>query len=650
MEKSSFPVFESADNKLKNEINTKLSKLLKQGVLLDDIVELLDAQEFLEHIETGKRHSDVAHFDVDSFIKKRTSENRKFSLPEEYIKIDETILPPSELEPKTGTGNGRFKETGIIPRSTMLMETLTEMGLKYSVIEGKNDSRMVRKLSYLIFIISSMQKLILVNDEENNATFVIHKAQPEEWKDYMKMTKSELSEMPDDLVSSFIYTNKEKEGHEKRWKDKIKNFLINGTQYPDASSGIEKAPDGWMTAFSLSRKLDVVVGTMQNESKQYRQVNPEWFKIYKNVQGKEVEHYSPELIKIILKKYEENIPAPEGWVTAHSLSKKLGVDPITLKNYSDKYRLSNPNYFKNYISSSGSIREHYAPQLVDILFYEYGKIESAPRGWLTAGGLSKITDLGSDTINKFAKNYRIEHPEWIKTYKNNMGQRIEHFHPELLSSIKEEYEKIKTAPEGWLTAFALAGKLGTTHYTIVNYAEQYKIKHPEWFKNYRDDINNIREHYSPELIKAINNEYKQFKSVPENWKNIQTLLKEIKTSKHTLRSYAKLYRQEHPNWFKMHENSDGLREIYYHPDLIELIRDKFKNNIAPPSGWMMNEPLSKLLHSDTRSVKGSAENYRLSCSEWFKNFTDSKGRLREYYSPELVEIIKSKLRKNTNKE
>lgn len=774
MEKPPFPVFESTDNKIKNEINTKLSELLKQGVLLDDIVELLDAQEFLEHIETGKRHSDVAHFDVDGFIKKRTSENRKFSLPEEYIKIDETILPPSELEPKTGAGNGGFKEAGIIPRSTMLMETLTEMKLKYSVIEGKNDPRMVRKLSYFIFDIPSIQKLVLVNDEEGNATFIIHKAREEEWKNYMKMTKSELSEMSYDIVSSFNYPNKEKEGHEERWKEKIKDILIHGTPEGDtAPNGWEKfshlakelkadintvkryaekyrsenpewfgtyknkysqsglaeyyspelaekikkdylsiesmpegwmtlaplaklanvacetvkrdleeyivsnpdwfkiyrkkggrvaehvspelvkiikekyeiqsAPEGWMTIHTLSDSVKATIGAIRDEAEKFRQSSPEWFKVFRNVQNKIKEHCSPELVKIITTKYKETLYAPNGWLTLNALARKIGLDPITLKKYAEEYRQTYAEQFKEYrIERSGTFREHISPQLVEILTEKYGKIELAPEGWKTAMTVSREIDAGVDVIRKFSEPYRNEHQDWFKIYKNRSGQTLEHYHPALVSIIKKEIEKSENIPDGWSVMYKLAEDLGVAQGTVKDYVENYRVEHPEWFKIFKSQRGYLSEHVSPEIKQLATEYFKQFKSIPEGWQNIESIMKEIGISKATVRKSAQARRQEHPEWFRMHEDSIGRREMYYHPDLIVLLKNEFKDNNQAPSGWLTLTPIMESIRSDFRTVKRVLDSHKEEHPDWFKNFRDSKGEIREHYSPELVATVEKK--------
>jgi hypothetical protein len=504
MEKSFFPVFESADNKLKNEINTKLTDLLKKGALLDDIAELLDAQEFLEHIETGKRQSAVTHFDVDGFIKKRISENRKFSLPEEYTKIDETILPPSRMEMKSGNGTG-FKEMGIIPRSTMLMETLTEMGLKYSVIEGKNDSKMVRKLSYLIFAIPSMQKLVLVNDEEGNATFIIHKTQQEEWQDYIKKTKAELSEMSCDLVSSFNYPDKNKEGHEEKWKEKIKSLLINGAEQIKSAESTE-APEGWSIAYNLAVRLNGNQGTVKSFAEEYRLEHPEWFNMYKNQRGSMSEHYSPELVKIITDRYNGFKSVPDGWLNIEILMKEIGVSKKTLRNHVEVYRQEHPGWFELHEDISGKREIYFHPDLVKLIRGKFKDNTPPPNGWLSAAPIMELVKSDLRTVKKYLENHKTDHPEWFKNCRDIKGEIREYYSPELVEIIKNDYEP---APNGWVVMASLAKSLKKDHGMMKDFVRPYKISNPEWFKNYRDRGGPKREFLSPELVEMVRKNFQR---------------------------------------------------------------------------------------------------------------------------------------------
>lgn len=77
--------------------------------------------------------------------------------------------------------------------------------------------------------------------------------------------------------------------------------------------------------------------------------------------------------------------------------------------------------------------------------------------------------------------------------------------PILIRELKiNEGNKGEHAPEGWLTNFALTKLLISDDKTIKKIAEEYR-KNSEYFGNYPDSNNQLREHYSPELVLIITN-------------------------------------------------------------------------------------------------------------------------------------------------
>lgn len=708
-----FPTYESPEVKLKKDINDQLSSLLKKGTRLADIVDILDAQEFLENIEAKKGQPPVAHFDVDKFIEKRTSEKRKIALPEEYIKLDEVILPPSEMEMKTGSGNG-FKEAGIIPRSTMLMETLAELGLKYSIIEGKNDPKMVRKLSYLVFNVPSIGKLVLVNDEEGNATFIIHKAEEEEWKDYMKKTKEELSKMPYNLVSSINYPDKNKEGHEERWKGKISDLILRGPLLPKEAEEYLLAPEGWMTMHAIGLSLGIGDKLVKGIVDKFREDRPEWFVDYRTKPGNVREHFGPELIEILkakAKKLESIQEAPEGWLTRTAMSHKfdfhsysiqkeiekhqkdhpewikefkvrgkisivkehlhpmlvdlikeelskelppkdwmsakelagqVGVSDPTLKKYIDQEKVSHPEWAKTFKNLFRQDVEYYHPELVKLIKDKLGAVDQAPESWTTINKLAQQLGIAFYTLKNNLEAYRRAHPDWFKMYRNQAGQSVEHLHPNFVEIIKKEQEEIKEAPEGWLTTNATAQSTGIAFKTVRKIAKELELIHPEWVKTFRSKTRQQTAYYSPELIKLIRDRYLKVEHVPEGWMTASALSQSLNIYIGTLQKHSETYRKEHPEWFKIYKNFQGKELEYYAPRLVDILRDEYENIELAPNGWMLPSQLSKEFGMSIKTLQKKAASYKSTHFEWFKKFKAKNGVIKEHYSPELAEILKKK--------
>ena len=61
----------------------------------------------------------------------------------------------------------------------------------------------------------------------------------------------------------------------------------------------QEAPEGWITNSSLAKDIGIDYYIAKEKADKHRGAHPTWFKEYKNVQSKFIEHYSPELIAAI---------------------------------------------------------------------------------------------------------------------------------------------------------------------------------------------------------------------------------------------------------------------------------------------------------------------------------------------------------------
>jgi hypothetical protein len=119
-----------------------------------------------------------------------------------------------------------------------------------------------------------------------------------------------------------------------------------------------------MTGGTFNKLLGVSYGITNKEANKYRKLNPEWFKIYKDSTGKKSEHFSPELVERIREEIESIEEAPEGWITKSALIKILKAAHKTINKKANKYRKSNPEWFKIYKDSTGKKSEHLSPELI----------------------------------------------------------------------------------------------------------------------------------------------------------------------------------------------------------------------------------------------------------------------------------------------
>lgn len=171
-------------------------------------------------------------------------QNMEFSKPEipmpDIKHIKAVILPSQKKETSGAKGESDFKEKRLIPRFETLIDFLDKNGIKtdeYICYEGENPREMMRGQSYIMFVLPGLKKMVLVCDEEGNATYIIHTSPNQE--EFEKLKKDE--EMDENERSPKFYYQKTKselqilgkklgiiswaKWDERNWLTKIENEL-----------------------------------------------------------------------------------------------------------------------------------------------------------------------------------------------------------------------------------------------------------------------------------------------------------------------------------------------------------------------------------------------------------------------------------------
>ncbi len=360
---------------------------------------------------------------------------------------------------------------------------------------------------------------------------------------------------------------------------------------------IEKVIPGWKTVGALSKELKTGQLKVSAISELHRKKHPEYFRNFKSDSGPIYEYFSPQLIDLIvseLKKTEKVIP---GWKTNKSLQKELGTGQETVSDIADKYRDSHPEYFKNLKPEKGQTREHYAPELVDLIVKEI-ETTTVPDGWETNNIVHNKLNVGERLIGTIANKYRDSHPEYFKYFRSRSGLR-EHYAPELVSLIAKEVGEFESPPTGWKTNYRCAIELGIGTNTLSDMVQDYRTIHPNYFKQYRVPNKEVREHYAPELIAIIKNKLeeknKQFPEVLPGWKTITKLFHEVYIPKSKLNTLINEYRKTHSECFRFFRTDTGVFE-YISPDLISIIKEKINSILLDiqeaPDNWQAIEDLA----------------------------------------------------------
>lgn len=545
----------------RTELEQNILKLLKPGIRLEDVADILDAKQFLRYQPGHGKISPGVDFDVAGFVDQELSKLKPINLPETIETTNDVIIPSDSRELLIGDKGGELEERKLIPRTRYLIELLTDMKLDYSVISGIVDKRMMRQNPYVAFVVPSIKKVVFVNNEEGNRTFIIHNAEPKDEEHFAGLTKDELkAEEPSAKVSHIVWP-----GNPGDWKAMV-------------SEGLLKTPE----SFVLKARVE------ESEKKKELQVSP------------------------------------EGWMTNRGLAIKLNFDGKTVKSIANRYREANPEWFKLYLDYNNILREHYHPDLIVKIEQNLRRYEKPPFGWMTNNELTE--DLGTSwgTIKKLADGFKKDHPDWFKLYLDSGSQSQIHYHPDLVAIIRQDLQNltekrknIESAPLGWMNNFNLASALQMDRNKVKRIAEKYRDNHPKWFKQYLDDTLMPRMYYHPDLVEMIKQESKgylekrkQLESVPEGWMNNNNLAVMLGLNPRVVKRRAENYRDNHPEWFKEYLDYSFKSQAYYHPDLVERIKQDLKSQVEKrkiselaPAGWMTNHELAEVLDVNYNTVE-----------------------------------------------
>ena len=148
------------------------------------------------------------------------------------------------------------------------------------------------------------------------------------------------------------------------------------------------------------------------------------------------------------------------------------------------------------------------------------KAEGIYKDWRTNWGLAKDLGVGQGTVQKIADKSLKSNPGYFKDLRDRCGRVKEHYSPEFIEIINAEINEIPKAEgiyKDWRTNLGIATELEATKQSTQKIADKYLKSNPEYFKNLRDRIGQVREHYSPELIEIIRNNTKSMEEAPQNW-------------------------------------------------------------------------------------------------------------------------------------
>ncbi|HRH31919.1 MAG TPA: SNF2-related protein [bacterium] len=283
--------------------------------------------------------------------------------------------------------------------------------------------------------------------------------------------------------------------------------------HPDLIENIRKelaerspeAPEDWMTKSAISKVMNRSTQTIEKISDNYRTEHPEWFADYTDTVGKIVEHYHPDLIRVIESELLMGpIEAPSGWLTKTAIANVLKTSAYTVAGIARKYRSAHPDWFVSYADTTKKTAEHYHPDLIEHIRKELAeRSPEAPEGWMTINAVCLLFDVSPELIGRLVNKHRESQPTWYQFYRSTGGDK-EYLHPDLIEIIRKELsERLPEAPEGWLTKSGIAKKLRLPYHIARREIESIADRYPDLSGNYLDSSKRAATHFDPQFVELL---------------------------------------------------------------------------------------------------------------------------------------------------
>lgn len=670
---------ESSQEKLK--LRKNIQALISQSASVERVAELLGAEKFLTKSQGRGGSGTVLSFKVEDFIQwvvdSAKDQNYHIQLPDHMVSLEETILPPDAGEIRTGSGAG-FEEAGYIPRTRYLIDLLTEMKLQYAVVDGTNTPEMMRKMSYKAFLLPQLGKLVLVCDEEGNATYLVNNVRGERnWQQFINRSKSELRSLVDQgEVAVVSYP-----GDSEVWKSQISTLLSEEAFEPlesdDESAQMENAlsmetiPAGWISRQDLlvllGRDYEWIVAREQIAKEQGREI-ARYYKIA-GEKGRTKKYYSPEFINSLVVENRGLEVAPEGWLTLRGIALELDKDRKWVEKRVDVYRSTHPKWFQNYRNPiSRQMKEYMSPQIVAVLREDAEKYKEAPAGWYNVRSMALELGTTDTTINRILPTLSFTSEGYSGTYLDRAGKPVIFYRPEVVSAIRKKIEEMEL-PDGFISLKSLERETGVDSNTIHRLAEKLIIPGRQEFRVIQVSPEFKKYGIHKDLADRIRSEFAKRVFAPAGWMNRIELARKLGRAPEWVDVRVAEYLRDHPEWKAMHkvrgtEKDNSKLVPYFNPELVailELENEEFEANKSivrgetrisleekdkkvelRGGGWKSIAALAREGEHSYAFVRGLIEEY-FNLHPEVRESQEVKLGFQTFYNPEVSRYILAKL-------
>ena len=559
--------------KYSNELNAILSRQLTPETIdtyaadaLDDLIGLVSevtdvyAQSHQSEVSfNSHRQMEDAAFtiygldDIESILDHVADMTQEINQIDDVISnsksINRVIIPANLSNFRAEGDGGQFKESISVPRlKTLLFVLSNDFGIdindraQLQITKGQNDPNMMRKESYHMVDVPDLDRLIMVCDEEGNATYVFDKSVINENNlndiDLIDCSKTDLNSLIDEypnLGKRIIYS-----------KNYIRNIKINiGNPLDDLNddndvidlkgnnylSKAPKAPEDYASVKSMVKNLhstkinEAIELAITKYGDAFGEVNKYMFR------ANTADGYSPEQ-QAMIKEFMDVAPkAPENYVSANSMLKNQHSTKINeaiesaMIKYGDAFGEVNKYMF------SGVKADGYSPEQQAMIETFLDIVPKAPENYTSANTISK--NLHSTKINEAIELAITKYGDAFGEVNKYMfrANTADGYSPEQQAMIKEFMDVAPKAPENYASASSMLKNLHSTkraeviELAITKYGDAFGEVNRYMFGK------NTAEGYSPEQQIMIETCIDMTLKAPENYTSVKSMSKNLHSTK-----------------------------------------------------------------------------------------------------------------------
>ncbi len=340
-------------------------------------------------------------------------------------------------------------------------------------------------------------------------------------------------------------------------------------------------------------------------------------------------NFTDEQIDIIARLREltekRNVLIPENYLTIGGLEKETGINAHTLNKIVEQLSITGLSLS----APNTQLATYYSTQQQELILNEINRIPKPPDNYYTVNKLSKTYAFDSTTIQRIIQQFGITGA----LYRTPRGIRI-HYSPEEQSLILNELNKITRAPEGYMSAKALATYITSelehpiAETGLHKITKQLSIDGTEF-----NSTGRVATYYSPadreSILNWVNN---NLSNVPEGYRAANGF--ESVGPSVVIRYAEKL----NITGIKF-RSSNGKVGTYYSPEEQRLILNEANKIEKPQEGYLSANELAPLLATYPKKIRNTAVGLGITGTL----LKTKNGNLGTFFSPEEQQHIKESL-------